>query len=425
MAWLSGYSKRRKLALDSSVIDSDLTHFPVPIPLGTSVGITDTDVSSIFDEVGSDYLKIAVTSSDGETQLYVEVEQWDAATEKALLWVSKSGWEIASASDPEIYMYYDSTASDNTAYVGTPGNRTEVWSSDFVAVYTMAQDPSGGAGCIIDSSGNGNHGTPSGFASSDLVNGLIGKAISIESGKYIEIPDAPNLRLNNFTIIQTLKTSQQVTKSDYWELPRLFWKDISGLNTADYNVMNDNGKIRFHTGIQDQHLFSNTSISDGQFHSTVCTRKQSTGHKQIFIDGVLDNSADHTTGDLSNTASIKIGQKDADFDLERLIFSSGVWTSAWIKADYHAQTDNLITWGAEETPGIDITAAPIQSTTQITANVTSRIEIVAAPIQSNTQITARVRMFWPHKLNGLASGNIASFYRQAVNIEDVDKINDV
>jgi hypothetical protein len=150
----------------------------------------------------------------------------------------------------------------------------------------------------------------------------------------------------------------------------------------------------------------------------------------LYVDGSFHNS---TSASASNSTdeSWTIGafstQDTQFFDgkADSLFFDTSLPSAAWIKADYNAQTDNLITWGAEEKLAIEIVAAPIQSTTQITAEVASRIEIVAAPIKSNTQITARVRMFWPHKINGLASGNIASFYRQAVNIEDVDKINDV
>lgn len=51
MAWLGTWAKRRKITVDADQIDSDLTHFPVPIVLGTSVGQSNQDVSDIFDEL--------------------------------------------------------------------------------------------------------------------------------------------------------------------------------------------------------------------------------------------------------------------------------------------------------------------------------------------------------------------------------------
>ncbi|EMS79218.1 LamG domain-containing protein [Desulfotignum phosphitoxidans] len=187
---LTDYGQYKKIIIDSSKIDSDLSHFPLPIALGAAVGLTDADVTDIFDAVGANYLKIAITMADGETQLYVEIEQWDTVSEKALLWVSRDTWVISSGSDTEIYLYFDTSVADNTTYVGTPGNRTEVWDSDFLARYGMSQDPSGGAGCIIDSTVNAKHGTPNGsMTSGDLVDGLIGRAIDFDgSDDYIQLP---------------------------------------------------------------------------------------------------------------------------------------------------------------------------------------------------------------------------------------------
>ena len=86
MAWLANWDKRIKITADKDVVDANLSHFPLTIRLGTAVGIGDVDVSCVFDELTSNdnRKKIAVTKTDGETQLYVEIEQWDDANEKAV-----------------------------------------------------------------------------------------------------------------------------------------------------------------------------------------------------------------------------------------------------------------------------------------------------------------------------------------------------
>jgi hypothetical protein len=181
------------------------------------------------------------------------------------------------------------------------------------------------------------------------------------------------------------------------------------------------------TGIDIQ---GSTTINDDAFHHLVL--RKNAQNVSLFTDAT-DEQTDSVSFNWYADQGISIAARQTNnggytdylaCGVAHVEFLSVSASDAWIKADYNAQTDNLITWGVEE-EAVFITAAPIKSTTQITAEVVSRIEIVAAPIKSNTQITARVRMFWPHKINGLASGNIASFYRQAVNIEDVDKINDV
>jgi hypothetical protein len=54
MAWLSDWSKRVEITVSNTNIDSNLTHFPLLLTLGTSVGTGDNDVSCIFDELTSD-----------------------------------------------------------------------------------------------------------------------------------------------------------------------------------------------------------------------------------------------------------------------------------------------------------------------------------------------------------------------------------
>jgi len=115
MAWLD-WSNIMRLTLDSSKIDSNLTDFPVLITLSSGTGTAgDFDATPVFDEVGPSYKKIAITSADGETQLPVEVEYWDATEEIAHLWTKVP--TLYSSVDTTLYLYYDSTKADNVDYV--------------------------------------------------------------------------------------------------------------------------------------------------------------------------------------------------------------------------------------------------------------------------------------------------------------------
>ena len=353
---LSGYSQYQKLTLDSSKIDSDLSHFPLPIPLGTAVGLTDADVTDIFDEVGSDYLKIAVTMADGDTQLYVEVEQWDAANEKALLWVSRDTWTIASASDTEIYLYFDSTAADNTGYVGTPGSRSEVWNSDFAAVYTMAQDPAGGTDSIIDSTSNANHGTPNGgMGSSNLVDADIGKAIQFDGADdYISI----DLTGVNQGFSVAAKVYADASSQANWS-PFVLAKSNESWYSWALRVDNSN-RYQLAVSYDGNNWIGATdgsNISSGVWVCLTGTYESADSGLTLYKDGAsIDtntlpgsrNSHDIGTvfGLYSDTTSYWYGKI-----AEIRICSGVVLTGAWIKADYHAQTDNLLTFGATQSAG--------------------------------------------------------------------------
>jgi len=125
--------------------------------------------------------KIAITDSN-DNQLYTEIESWDFENEEAVLWTKVP--TITSGTDTTLYLYYDSSQSDNTTYVGDTGDSVaqNVWDDNFVAVYHMAQDPNGDvADAIKDSTSNTNHGTPGGsMTTADLVDGKVGKGIEFD-----------------------------------------------------------------------------------------------------------------------------------------------------------------------------------------------------------------------------------------------------
>jgi hypothetical protein len=120
MSWLSGWTYRKKITIDNADIDADLHHFPCRIALGTNAGSTGQDVSDIFDELGQK-VSIAITKSDGETQLYGEIEHWDSINKKATIWVSKPDFVINSTSQTDIYLYFDSSKPENSEYIGNTG----------------------------------------------------------------------------------------------------------------------------------------------------------------------------------------------------------------------------------------------------------------------------------------------------------------
>ena len=121
--WLDAWAKRVKITIDHNYIDENLVWFPVLIHLSSACGKDGAyDMTPVFDEVGANRKKIAVTKADGTTQLYVEVDHWDAVGEKAWLWVSRDGWMILAESDTDVYIYYDNSQPDNISFVGDPGD---------------------------------------------------------------------------------------------------------------------------------------------------------------------------------------------------------------------------------------------------------------------------------------------------------------
>jgi hypothetical protein len=139
--------------------------------------------------------KLAFEIGDTGVQTYAEIERWDYNTKSAQLWIKCP--TLSAVSSTILNLYYDSAGPDNTGYIGDTGDvaAQQVWDSNFVAVYHMSQDPSAGGACILDSTVNGNHGTPYGsMTSGDLVAGHIGKAIEFDGvDDYIDLGNGASL----------------------------------------------------------------------------------------------------------------------------------------------------------------------------------------------------------------------------------------
>jgi len=69
----------------------------------------------------------------------------------------------------------------------------------------------------------------------------------------------------------------------------------------------DGGEIGFNTGPYDDTVNSAMDINDGNYHHVVITRNQTTGEKQIYIDGMLDYSDFATMNPLSDPRIVAIG----------------------------------------------------------------------------------------------------------------------
>ena len=139
---LLDWSKRITLTINPEELDGALSNFPVLIHLSNSSGRNHMDVSSIFNELerNENRKKIAVTTGDGVTQCFVEIEKWDAINEEAWLWVKAPS--LSAVENTTFYLYYDKGAVNNEAYVGDTDSlpAEHVWDDHFQLVIHMNGD---------------------------------------------------------------------------------------------------------------------------------------------------------------------------------------------------------------------------------------------------------------------------------------------
>ena len=103
--WLSDWEYRINIIIDDDDISGDLSGFPLLLHINASCGKFDEDLTAIFDEIGVNGQRMAITESDGTTQLYAEIEEWNSTSEEGNLWVNVSS--ITNVGDTTLYIDYD------------------------------------------------------------------------------------------------------------------------------------------------------------------------------------------------------------------------------------------------------------------------------------------------------------------------------
>lgn len=367
-AWLGTWAYRIKVIIDKDQFDDSLTHYPIAIEIGASVGQDSQDLTEIFDELTSDAnrKKIAVTKSDGETQLYVEIEDWDDANEKATLWVSKSDFTVASDTDTILYLYFDSAQSDNDTYIGDSGDAVaqNVWDSSFELVMHMAQDPTGGSDAIKDSTSNGNHGTCSNLTAGDLQDATVGKCLNFDgaANERLEISDDDSLSFGDAADDEAMTQELFVNMDDPTTFRMLEKRDTNieyltvidgsdNVNAAFYDLTTGNYIGRATAG------GSETGRTGWIYYAVTYAGDGAMGSIDIWRDATEIDTANYTAGSYTamhnTTESLYIGctnagNDSADGRISEVRISREVRSDAWLNATVDVLNDDTNTYGSSE-----------------------------------------------------------------------------
>ncbi len=363
LQWLSTWKCRMKITLNHSNVASDLTDFPILLNISSSSGVNGADVTNIFNEVGSKEKKIAVTMGDGVTQCYVEIERWDSINKNAWLWSKIPS--ISSTEDTVLYIYYDGSQQDNTAYVGNPGSMVaqNVWDNNFKALLHLSEI----SGTHTDSTSNGNSGLPQGVVS-EGVSGEVGGADDFDgTSGYINYGNSITLNFeanSSFTYEGWVKTTES------------YGAIISQRHDLDDNAIIDicvgyDGAVRSAGRLMclvrpsssgGYARITGSIVNDGDWHYFTLTRN-SGSVIELFVDGASQGTAtDSATGGIITTNLNALGSErrwvQTDYGtaddrylsglIDEVRISNVERSSAWIMASYASERDHFVNWGSEE-----------------------------------------------------------------------------
>jgi len=246
---------------------------------------------------------------------------------------------VASSADTILNLWYDSTHADNTTYIGDTGDTAaqNVWdTSIFGARYNLRQDPSGGADCILDSTSNEYHGTPTGMVAGDQKGGYL----TFSAGKYISVGA---IDFGNIYAESILVKNFDGTSSDYGaalshynsNTERRAWWALPSTNDPSYGTLAVNIAPTADHESDTWEFF--TATTDG-------------ADLELFVNGISDNtSTGNIATDYAADGSFYIGAYRYNTALtpmagdlsEARVYVAAI-SAAWEKATYHSLADSLV-----------------------------------------------------------------------------------
>lgn len=351
-AWLSGYGYRKKITIQGTLLDGNVTHFPLLIY------IVDADIDDHCDDDGTGSWDIMFTQSDGSTELDIDWLDYSEAGGNATIicYVSDAGWGIESDGSTYIYLYYGNAAA------GDPGTRAGVYDANYVAIYHLDESGNGTNDEFVDSTGTGNDGTGGGQsgagdgnATPDQVTGKIHK------GNDWVLGNSDRIGIGSDTSIDDLGAC---TFSFWIEPDDDTWGRIFGkLRTSiGQNDTNNQLYLKVEHATTALITISNNALIpiDTMTHVAITWDGSTASANVIFYqNGAVHGNASEQDGVGGRTtdagSNALLGSKydeSSNFDgtLDEFRISDSVRAVAWIKFS-HAnmnEGDNELSWEAEE-----------------------------------------------------------------------------
>lgn len=375
---VKNWANRVAITLDNTNIDSDLTHFPVPLKLNSACGVSSADITNIFTELGSNKLKIAVTESDEEAQLYVEVAKWDTINQEAVLWVSRDNWVLSSSATTTLYLFYDATVADNTAFVGVTASTPAklVWKSEFDIAFHFG-DSDGSIGdnpeTLYDSAQSERTATlkvPDNHTLTDAgpVGNCLDTAEDSNRDNYISSwsIDEGSLFSNAFWIkIDFYKPNDSQNLGTGYPIEDKL-DSAYGVRATRYTVDTVDDILRAYFEVSQTR--ENGTWMTYSFTDVAAQPSESTWERFWVTFGETDLKL-YKNGSLAQTI-LREGTpgtshqpklfKNTDYTAcDELYSLSEAATAAWIKTDYYAQSDQIATYG--EVEAISSTSAGLEA----------------------------------------------------------------
>jgi hypothetical protein len=345
-AWLGTWAYRIPIVMDNSKIDENLSNFPVAVQLSDANGN-----AHFFDEMDDNGRKVTFTDSDGVTQLFAELEY--IGNRKAVYHIKVP--IVSSVLNTTIYIYYDAGMPDETTYLGDAVSGNSVWDDNFKLIAHLSQVPSG-ADSILDSTGNGNDGSPVGsMDGSDLVDAIPGLGLQFNgTNQAVSFP-------YNILIAETEVTFECIWKADAEKSSEERAYAYCDTNELYHVIKINKGGAAGTVGIDFQTSFGTHTISTSAYdlaesHHYV-TRAIESSLVDFWIDGTEigeNTQAMNFIGVVTegnNIGASRSLNNEAAGNMSEYRISNIYRSDAWVKATNETLMNTLSDFGDVEEEG--------------------------------------------------------------------------
>lgn len=364
MWYHANWQYRKKVTIQSSKIDSNLSDFPVYVDL-SALG---TDFFTAVQNGGGD---IRVTKADGTTEVAREVVTCDTAEETGELHFKADGTLLAAA-DTDFYIYYGNSGASDYATDATYGAEA-VWSEyDFVSHDGNATDSTG------NTSGWSTAGTP------NITTGKVGRATNYAQTSLGGI--ATEYYYNSALVLGSKKdhTISAFVRPDETAVMVVF-SERSGTPIHSFQYFTATGYAGYYRDDANTAIIPsyNASYSGEWSHQAISFNEGATDEAKLYVNSVLRDTKTGALGATTATgmratigsywnASSSVYSAGFDGLIDELRVACCVRSIDWISAEYENQNApaSFYTVGTQEENAVALTAQDVTFGTPVISSPT-------------------------------------------------------
>lgn len=368
-AFPTGWGRKCEIVIQDSLIDANLTNFPVLLTFATLPAEMFVGGGANATKNGGGDIRFS-SDENGSTRLPVDSVRVDTVNNTAEIWTQVPS--ITASGNTSIWIWYDSSSSNQPAADAAYG-REAVYDANYITAHHLSEDPTGGAPQMKDATDTDGDGTVAG--NPQTVSGQIDSALSFDgTGDEVDFGTKADYKLiTDATWSTWIKLSSSTTTDD---LPMrieagtgeseaensVFFVIIRGVsNSWDIGYIHEYG-----SGSNESHDFLTNMNNDTWYYLSI-NRDVSDNEVIVFLNGAEVDTFDYTNDPTSASATLnyKVGRRGpASIEmtgmLDEIRLSDSERTPAWVKAEYKNQNAPEL-FAVEGTPE-DVDGAPTELT---------------------------------------------------------------